>query len=161
LGTFAAGAVEPPDGAHGESVALVDVRPSLTVIVQLVDVYRVLVIVNVPVLLAEPMTVPFTEIDAPLFAPLPWTESVVPWSEADETLMVEVVPPLPLPLPLPEPLLNDGASRRAGVAFGVTGSSHATVRTRDAAPHAITRRFTNLLIQPSGRSVDATVRAVY
>ena len=38
VGTFAAGVLEPPDGEHGESVALVDVRPSLTVIVQLVDV---------------------------------------------------------------------------------------------------------------------------
>jgi hypothetical protein len=37
-GTFAPGVLDPPDGAQGESVALVDVRPSLTVIVQLVDV---------------------------------------------------------------------------------------------------------------------------
>ena len=65
-------------------------------------------------LLAEPMTVPFTEIDAPLFAPLPCTESVVPWSEADETLMAETLPPLPLP-ELPEPLLKDGALGRNAV----------------------------------------------
>ena len=37
LGTFA-GVLELPDGEHGERVALVDVRPSLTVIVQVVDV---------------------------------------------------------------------------------------------------------------------------
>jgi hypothetical protein len=148
LGTLAAGVVEPPDGEHGESVALVDVRPSLTVIEQLVDVYRVFVMLNVPLLLADPMTVPFTEMAAPLFAPLPWTESVVPWSEADDTAMVELVPPLPLPLPLPEPPLNDGASGRAEVAFGVTGSSHATASTTDAAPHAAIRRFTILFIRP-------------
>src|SRR4029453_12578525 len=100
---------------------------------------------NVPVLLAEPITVPFTEIDAPLFAPLPCTASVVPWSEADETWMVDVVPPpLPLPLPepsLPEPLLNDAASGRRGVESGRTGSWQAAVRTTDAARHTSETRF--------------------
>lgn len=107
---------------------------------------------NVPVLLAEPITVPFTEIDAPLFAPLPCTASVVPWSEADETRIVDVVPPPPLPLPLPEPslpepLLSDAASGRGAAESGRTGSWQAVVRTRDAAAHTTETRFTVLLIQ--------------
>lgn len=93
---------------------------------------------------------PFTEIDAPPFAPLPCTASVVPWSEADETRMVDVVPPPPLPLPepsLPEPLLNDAASGRRAAESGRTGSWQPAVKTRDAAAHTTETRFTVLLMQ--------------
>jgi hypothetical protein len=116
----------------------------------------VFVILNVPVLLAVPMTVPFTEIEAPLFAPLPCTESVVPCREADETRMVEVLPPLPLP-ELPEPLLKDGALGCNAVGSDGTGSWQATARTTDAAPHATTRCLTILLISSTPDQNDAII----
>jgi hypothetical protein len=101
-----------PEGEHGSSVGFVDVLPSLTVMVQVVDVKLELEMLKLPSLLAVPIQVPFTVMDAPPLALLPWTDSVVPTREAADTRIAV------------EPLLNIGEPEASCVAVGVA-SLHA------------------------------------
>jgi hypothetical protein len=109
-----------PDGEQGSSAAFVELRPSLTAMVQPAEVKVELVRLKVPSLAAVPSRVPFTVMDAPPRAPLPLTERVVPTSDADETAIAE------------EPPLLDGPEG-SRVAVGVTSPPHARASsTRDS-----------------------------
>jgi hypothetical protein len=106
-----------PEGEHGSSVGVVDVLPSLTVMVQVVDVKLELEMLKLPSLLAVPIRMPFTVMAAPPFAPLPWTASVVPTSDAADTRIADEPPP--------PPPLNIGDPDASCVAVGVASLPHA------------------------------------